>query len=260
MIQQLIEWLADPAHWRGPDGIPTRLLEHLYYCLVAAGFATLVALPAGLFVGHTGRGGTLLVGAGNALRALPTLGLVTFLYLVVGGTQTATLIGLVVLAVPPILAGAYSGVQQVDRRVVDAAVGVGMTRWQRLWQVEVPNAMPLILGGIRNAVLQVVATAAVAAYVGLGGLGRYVLDGIRAVDYPKVLAGALLVALLAILLDVVLSGVQWLVVPAGLRTAGVGDEGRRRPRRSARREVRGETTDTGGGRVDGRAGHGLRKR
>ncbi|AOS65401.1 ABC transporter permease [Actinoalloteichus hymeniacidonis] len=219
MIQGLFDWLGDPANWQGTTGVPIRLVEHLVYCAIAIGLAAAIAVPLGLYIGHTGRGGVFLVGIGNAMRALPTLGLVTFLYLVLGGTQTATVVGLVVLAVPPILAGTYAGVQDVDRRVVDAASGVGMTGWQRLWQVEFPNALPLLFGGLRNAVLQVVATATVAAYVGLGGLGRLLLDGIREPDYSQVLASALLVALLALILDAVLATVQWLVVPRGLRPA-----------------------------------------
>ncbi|MBP2474519.1 osmoprotectant transport system permease protein [Crossiella equi] len=219
MIQQLIEWLSNPEHWQGPDGLPTRLGQHLYYTLIAVFGAAAIGIPLGLFVGHTGRGGVVLVGASNAMRALPTLGLVTFLFLLGGGSQVSTLIALIVLAVPPILAGTYAGVQDTDAGVVDAARGMGMTGWQRLWQVEVPNALPLLLGGLRNAMLQVVATAAVAAYVGLGGLGRVLLDGMRIYDYPKVVAGAFAVALLAVVLDLLLAGVQRIVVPRGLRVA-----------------------------------------
>ncbi|APU23360.1 ABC transporter permease [Actinoalloteichus sp. GBA129-24] len=245
MIQGLVDWLGDPANWRGVNGVPNRIVEHLAYCSIAILLAALIAMPLGLYIGHTGRGGVTLVGAGNAMRALPTLGLVTFLYLVLGGTQTATVVGLVVLAVPPILAGTYAGVQDVDRRVVDAARGVGMTGWQRLWQVEFPNALPLLLGGLRNAVLQVVATATVAAYVGLGGLGRLLLDGIREPNYSKVLASALLVALLALTLDLVLAGLQWLIVPRGLRPVATTMRAARRARRADRRETGAGESDAG---------------
>ncbi|GGM32821.1 glycine/betaine ABC transporter permease [Longimycelium tulufanense] len=221
MLQEILSWLTDPAHWSGPDGIPHRLLEHLGYTVVAALAAIAIGVPLGLFVGHTGRGGLALVGLTNGMRALPTLGLVTFLFLVLGSTQTSTLIALVVLAVPPVLAGTYAGVQDTPRGVVDAAQGMGMTGWQRLWRVEVPNATPLLLGGIRNAVLQLVATTTVAAFVGLGGLGRYVLDGLRVYAYPKVAAGALLVAALAVVLDLLLAGLQRVIVPRGLRLAAV---------------------------------------
>lgn len=253
MIAGLFAWLADSAHWHGPDGVPARLVEHLLYCVLAVVVASLVAVPLGLFVGHTGRGSVLLVGVSNSMRALPTLGLVTFLFLLISGSQLSTMIGLIVLAVPPILAGTYAGVQDVDRGVVDAARGMGMTGWQRLVGVEAPNALPLLLGGVRNAVLQVVATAAVAAYVGLGGLGRLLLDGLRILDYSEVLAGALFVALLAIGLDLVLAGVQRLVVPRGLRVAAAVARGRKtgdRARRPAEEEERADETQLGdvGGR------------
>lgn len=222
IFAEMLQWLLDPANWRGPDGVPVRVGQHLYYCAVSAAVAALVAVPLGLFVGHTRRGGVAVVGVSNAMRALPTLGLVTFLVLVIGLGQGPTLVGLIVLAIPPILAGTYAGVQDVDPGVVDAARGMGMTGWQRLWQVELPGALPLMLGGLRGAVLQLVSTATVAAYVGLGGLGRLLLDGLPVQDYAKVLAGALLVALLAVLLDALLAWVQRLVVPRGLQLAGSG--------------------------------------
>lgn len=237
MIGALLAWLANPAHWQGPDGIPVRTGQHVLYCLVAVAAASVLAIPLGLFVGHTGRGSVLLVGLSNAMRALPTLGLITFLFLLISGSQVSTLIGLTVLAVPPILAGTYAGVQDVDPGVVDAARGMGMTGWQRLFRVEVPNALPLLLGGLRNAVLQVVATAAVAAYVGLGGLGRLLLDGLRILDYSEVLAGAIFVALLAIVLDIGLAGVQRLLVPRGIRVAAaVATGGKTQVRATARPE------------------------
>ncbi|MEU6642172.1 ABC transporter permease subunit [Saccharomonospora sp. NPDC046836] len=219
MITEIVNWFSDSANWQGPDGVPTRLLEHLGYVALALVIAAAIAIPVGLFVGHTGSGGLLLVGAGNAVRALPTLGLVTFLFLLFTDSTVAAIIGLIVLAVPPILAGTYAGLQAVDRYVVDAAVGVGMRGWQRLWQVEVPISLPLVIGGVRNAVLQLVATAAVAAYVGLGGLGRFLLDGLAILDYGEVAAGAVLTALLAIVLDVLLATAQRVLTPRGVRLA-----------------------------------------
>ncbi|SFW66355.1 ABC transporter permease [Amycolatopsis australiensis] len=222
MITDVFRWFGDPAHWTGPDGIPQRLLEHLGYTFLALAIALVVAVPVGLFVGHTGRGGVVLVGAGNVIRALPTLGLVTFLFLLFTESVTSTVIGLVVLAVPPILAGTYAGLQATDHGVVDAAEGVGMTGWQRLWQVEVPISLPLVLGGVRNAVLQLVATAAVAAYVGLGGLGRFLLDGLAILDYSEVIAGAVLTTLLAIVLDLLFAALNRAIVPRGVRLAAAG--------------------------------------
>jgi osmoprotectant transport system permease protein len=219
VITDLFRWFGDPAHWSGPDGVPQRLLEHLGYTFLSLAIALVIAVPLGLFVGHTGRGGVALVGAGNAIRALPTLGLVTFLFLLFTESVTSTIIGLVVLAVPPILAGTYAGLQATDHGAVDAAEGVGMTGWQRLWQVEVPISLPLVLGGIRNAVLQLVATAAVAAYVGLGGLGRFLLDGLAILDYSEVIAGALLTTVLAIVLDLLFAVLNRALVPRGVRLA-----------------------------------------
>jgi osmoprotectant transport system permease protein len=226
MITDLWHWFTDSAHWQGTDGIPQRLLEHLGYTLLALVIALVIAVPIGLFVGHTGRGGVVLVGAGNTIRALPTLGLVTFLFLLFTESVTATIIGLVVLAVPPILAGTYAGLQATDHGVVDAAEGIGMTGWQRLWQVEVPISLPLVLGGIRNAMLQLVATAAVAAYVGLGGLGRFLLDGLAILDYSEVVAGAILTTLLAIVLDLILAALQRALVPKGVRLAAAAATGK----------------------------------
>lgn len=226
MITDLFHWFGDSANWQGPDGIPTRVLEHLGYTFLALVIALVIAIPVGLYVGHTGRGGVVLVGAGNTIRALPTLGLITFLFLLFTDSELATIIGLVVLAVPPILAGTYAGLQATDKGVVDAAEGVGMTGWQQLWKVEVPIALPLLLGGIRNAVLQLVATAAVAAYVGLGGLGRFLLDGLAILDYSEVIAGAILTTVLAIILDLIFAALQRALVPKGVRLAAAAAMGK----------------------------------
>jgi osmoprotectant transport system permease protein len=214
---QVLAWLADPAHWRGAGGVPVRVAQHLSYTALAVGIASLLALPAGLLVGHTARGGIVLVGLANAMRALPTLGLLAFVFLIAGSQVVSALAALVVLAVPPMLAGSYAGVRSVPPETRDAARGMGMTSMQRLCQVELPGAMPLLLGGVRSAVLQVVATTTVAAYVGLGGLGRLVLDGLNSADYPQMVAGALLTAVLAVALDVLLAGLARLAVPAGVR-------------------------------------------
>lgn len=217
IFSQVLAWFADGAHWRGSDGVPVRIAEHLYYTAVTVLIASVIAVPLGLLVGHTARGGVLLVGLANAMRALPTLGLLTFLFLLFRSQGVATVVALVVLAVPPVLAGAYAGVHSVEAGVVDAARGMGMTSAQRLLQVELPGALPLLLGGVRSAVLQVVATTTVAAYLGLGGLGRLLLDGLRSADYPQMVAGALLTAGLAVALDLLLAGVQQLAVPTGVR-------------------------------------------
>lgn len=204
-------WFTTGAHWHGADGVPRRLLEHLGYTALTVLIAIVIAVPLGLWIGHTGRLRGLAVGVTGALRALPTLGLLTLVVLWQGIGLTPPIIALVVLAIPPLLAGAYAGVEAVDRRTVDAARGMGMTEWQVLARVELPLGLPLLLGGLRSSVLQIVATATVAAYIGLGGLGRYVIDGVAIRDYPQTLAGSLIVVALALALDGVFALVQRLV-------------------------------------------------
>ena len=195
------DWLGSSAHWHGDDGIPHRLLQHVGYTCLTVAIAGAIAIPLGLWIGHTGRLRGLAIAVTGALRALPTLGLLTLVVLWRGIGLTPPITALVVLAIPPLLAGAYAGLESVDRQTIDAARGVGMNEWQVLGRVEIPLAMPVILGGVRNAVLQVVATATVAAYIGLGGLGRYLIDGVAVRDYPQTLAGAVVVVVLALVLD-----------------------------------------------------------
>jgi osmoprotectant transport system permease protein len=213
-------WFADPAHWSGPTGVVSRIGEHLYYSGLTLLVAVLIAVPVGAYVGHTGRGGFLVVGVANWLRSLPDLGLLILLVLLVGINLVSVTVALLVLAVPPLLAGTYAGVSNVDRSVVDAARGVGMRELDVLLKVELPNALPLLLSGLRAAALQVVATTAIAAYVGYGGLGRYIIDGQAQHNYTVMAAGAILIAVLALLVEGVLAGVQRLVVSPGLRQAG----------------------------------------
>ncbi|QIM23163.1 ABC transporter permease subunit [Phycicoccus sp. HDW14] len=222
MIGSLFSWLLDPAHWSGPDGILTRLLEHLWYSVLAMVIALAIALPLGLWIGHTGRM-RWLVTATNAARAVPTLGLLFAFALWLGPALRGNLafllpstVVLVLLAVPPLLAGTYAGVEAVDPAARDAARGVGMTGWQVLRQVELPCALPLVMSGVRTASLQVVATATIAALIGLGGLGRLLVDGIAFGDYPQAAAGALLVAVLAVLLEGLLALLQRRLVSPGL--------------------------------------------
>jgi osmoprotectant transport system permease protein len=219
MIGEILAWFAEPAHWTGPGGVVAQTLRHLYYCLLSVTVAGLIAIPLGIYIGHTGRGAVLVVGFGNAMRALPTLGLVTLLVLGFGLGVAPVLAGLVILAIPAVLSGAYAGIRNAPPDAVDAARGMGMTPRQVLWQVELPTALPLVLGGVRSAMLQVVATAAVAAYVGLGGLGRILLDGLKISDYAQMASAAIVIAVLAVLLDLVLAGLTRLLVPRGLQLA-----------------------------------------
>jgi osmoprotectant transport system permease protein len=212
----LLDFLSDPAHWSGPSGIPTRLLEHVRYTLLALGIATAIALPVGLLIGHTNRGAFLAINLGNAARSLPTLGVLILVVLATGLGFTPVLVALVALAIPPVLTATYAGVRAVDPQIVDAARGMGMRAHQVLFRAEVPVALPVIMSGVRSAALQVVATATIAAYVALGGLGRFVIDGLAVHSYAEMLTGALFVALLAITLDLVLAALQRAVVSPGV--------------------------------------------
>ncbi|MBD0321762.1 MAG: ABC transporter permease [Aldersonia sp.] len=213
LFAQAWSYIVEAANWGGPTGVATRIRENLWYSFLAVTIAAAVAMPLGLAVGHLRRGAAVLVGLVNALRSLPTLGLLTFLVLVMGLGLTPPIIALIILGIPPVLAGSYAGIVNVDDAVVDAARSMGMTEWQVLLRVEVPNALPLILGGVRNATLQVVATATVAAYVNLGGLGRYIFDGLALYQYDLVLVGAILVAILALVVDGLLALAVWASVP-----------------------------------------------
>ncbi len=216
-------WLTDPANWAGPNGVWTRLLQHLWYTLLSLAIALVIALPLGALIGHTGRFTGLVSGVANALRALPSLGLLILLAL--WGLHSLrgdlallapAIAVLVILAIPPVLSNTYAGIANVDPAARDAARGMGMTGAQVLLKVELPVAMPLIMSGLRSAFLQVVATATIAAVVALGGFGRYVIDGLAQLDYPMMAGGAILVALLAVIGDRILAVVGHFVVSPGL--------------------------------------------
>ncbi|MGJ6962327.1 ABC transporter permease [Streptosporangium sp. G11] len=213
----LIDFFGDPANWSGPDGIPNRLLEHLEFAGLSLLLAMLIALPLGLLIGHTGKGALLVILTANAARALPTLGLLVLIVLFMGvGTILPVLIPLVALAVPPILVNTYEGIRGVDPDLRDAAYGMGLKGGQVLGRVLVPVALPLILLGLRLAAIQVVATATVAAYVGLGGLGRFIIDGLATKNFPSTIGGAVLVALLALLVQLGFTLVQRVTVSPGV--------------------------------------------
>ena len=200
-FSQAIAWIADPANASGPNGVWARSWEHLWYTILAVVLASVIAIPLGYLVGHTGRGRGLVVASSGAARALPTLGVVTLVGLVLGVGLIAPMVALVLLAVPSVLAGAYAGIEAIDPRTVDAARAMGMSEWQIITRVEMPLGLPLLIGGLRSATLQVVATATLAAYVGAGGLGRFLFLGLKTQDYPQMLAAALLVVVLALILE-----------------------------------------------------------
>jgi osmoprotectant transport system permease protein len=254
-------WLNDPANWTGADGLLVHLRQHVVYTLAAVLLALLIALPLGLLIGHTGRGVFVVAGLTNGLRAIPTLGLLTFLVVwaspkihasgavpgVVprGGLPyvVPVVIALVVLAIPPILTNSYAGVQNVDPAARDAAKGMGMTGAQVLRRVEFPCALPLIMAGVRSSTLQVIATATVAAYVPfLGGLGQFIIDGAQVINdphagYPAMVAAGLVVAALAVTADLLLILLQRLVVSRGVSGRFSAKQGRPDVRTAALAEV-----------------------
>ncbi|AIR62637.1 ABC transporter permease [Cedecea neteri] len=206
------DWFFTLSHWYGDDGILPLLAQHIGYSAVALAIAIAIAFPVGCYTGHTGKGEALLIGTTNALRSLPSFGLIILLVILMAGYFESDMafilpciIVLVVLALPPIALGVHAGIRSVDPSVHDAAKGIGLTPFQVLTQVELPCATPLILSGIRSATLQIISTATIAAYVSLGGLGRLIIDGRAANDFAQMTAGAVLVAILALLVDVFFS-------------------------------------------------------
>ncbi len=220
-----IAWLLAPEQHQGPDSVAIRIGEHLFFTFVAVLIAAAIAVPLGYFIGHTGRGRELAVGISGAARALPSLGLILLLVLLIGVTQKplAAFIAFVLLAIPSILAGAYAGLESIDRRTIDAARAVGMTEWQILFKVEVPLGLPLLIGGIRAAVLQVVATVTVAAYIGLGGVGLYIFKGLPLRRFDEMLGGAIIIVVLAVVLDGLFALLQRIVVPRGVSAGRIKD-------------------------------------
>ena len=229
---QAFAFIFDGANWTRYNGIAQRLVEHLQYTGIAIAISLLIAVPLGLFIGHTGRGRGLVIALTSGVRAIPTFGLLLFFVLLSGGDLVPLEIVLVILAIPPILAGVYSGLEAIDRQTIDAARAIGMSEWQILTRVEIPLGLPLMTGGFRSAVLQVVATATVAGYVALGGLGRYLIEGLALHQYELAVVGAILVAALALALDGIIAVIQKLVVPRGV------SRGSARPTSTARRSSR----------------------
>lgn len=201
----VLGWFADPRHWNGPDGIPMRMLEHLLYAASGVGAAALIAIPVGLALGHLGRGSFLAINVAGIGRALPTFALLVMAFIVLARVAPPlafgfwpTFLAMVPLAIPPILTNTYVAVRGVDRDVVEAARGMGMSELEIVRAVEVPLGLPLMLAGLRSASVAVIATATLGALVAGGGIGRYIVDGLALQDYERLFAGALLVALLAI--------------------------------------------------------------
>ncbi|MEV1329545.1 ABC transporter permease subunit [Micromonospora costi] len=226
IIEQAYLWLNDPLNWTNPGGVLDRLGEHLVLSAAAVALGCLVAWPIGLWLGHTGRGGGLVVLVANLTLAIPTLALLTILPLTfLGFGKPSVIVALAVFAVPPLLANAYTGVRQADAEARDAARGMGLSGMQVLRRVELPLAVPYLAAGFRTAAVQVVATAALASFVNGGGLGQIIRAGFGldiAAGGGQILAGGLLVAGLAVLVEVVLALVERIVTPRPLRAARRG--------------------------------------
>lgn len=210
MIGEVIDWFTDPANWEGSNGVPTLLLQHVLLTVVATLIALVLGLPLAVWLGHRGKGGTLAMNLTNIGRAVPILALLSLLALGVFGTDTlgpfgrsglATLVALALFALPPIVTNTYVGMTEVDRDVVEAARGMGMSESELLRGVELPLALPLIVSGIRIAVVQVWATATIAAMVAGPGLGRIIVHGYDSFDTAEQVAGALIVAITALALE-----------------------------------------------------------
>jgi len=214
-ISAMIAWFSNSAHWAGPSGVPARLAQHVGISLVSVLIALAIALPLGLYIGHTRRGQALAVNLANVGRAIPSLAAIAicvpFTQMIdpnLGFNLYPTVIAMIVLAIPPILVNTYAGVSGVDADLVESARGMGMTERQVLARVEIPVAIPVIVGGIRSASVQVIATATLGAIYGLGALGGFIVEGVAQNDDGQVYAGVLLVALLALLAEGGLALVQ----------------------------------------------------
>lgn len=207
-LRQAFSWLTDSSNWSGASGIPARIGEHLLITAIVVGLAAAIAVPVGVLVGHTRRGAAAVGAVTGAARSIPTLGLLTVFGLAFGIGLKAPVLALVILAIPSLLAGTYAGIQAIDPAIPSAAKAMGMSPAQVIGKVEIPLALPVIVGGIRAAVLQVIATATLAAYISDTGLGRYLFSGLKSRDYTQMLGGAFVVILLALLMEVILASLQ----------------------------------------------------
>lgn len=223
LLTGALAWLADPAHWRGADGIPARVLEHVAISGASILVAVTIAVPIGLWIGHTGRLAFVAVNVANLGRAIPSYAVMAIILPIslsispqYGLALIPTFLAMVLLAIPPILVNTYAGIREVDRDIVEAGRGMGMQERDILRRIEIPLAVPVMVGGIRTAAVQVVATATLGAVFGYGGLGRYLIDGIARRDFDRLIAGVLLVAALALLTEIAIALVQRRLTSPGL--------------------------------------------
>lgn len=233
VVEATITWLTDPAHWTGPNGIPTRLAEHVAVSGVSLLIALMIALPIGLYIGHTGRHTAFAVNSANLWRALPSLAVIAIVLPItaridpeLGFKIYPTIVAMVVLAVPPIMVNTYSGLAGIDRDMLEAGRGQGMNEREILTGVELPLAVPVIATGVRSAAIQVIATATLGAVFGFGGLGRYLVDGMAQISVGgigMIFAGVVLVAGLVIAAELGFALVQRVLTPRGMLLARVAD-------------------------------------
>jgi osmoprotectant transport system permease protein len=217
ILAAVTHWFTDPTHWQGSDGIPIRLAEHIQLSAESVALGALIALPIGIGLGHLGVFGNLAIGVSNVGRAVPSFAILVIAFQVFGLGDTPIILALTALAIPPMVTNSYVALREVDPDVKDAARGMGYRELTQLFRIELPLAVPLIMAGIRTSAVQVVATAALAALIAGGGLGRYIIDGLAQQDYAKEFAGAILVALLALATEVSLWALEQLLVPRGIR-------------------------------------------
>lgn len=214
MLTETWRWFLDGSHWTGDLGLITRFFQHLYYVLMSLIIAFLIAQPLGVLLGYLKRGGFFIINLFNIGQAIPSLGIILLCIMLFGFNDIPVFIALVALSIPPMLTNTYVGVSHADQTLCDAAKAMGMTPVQSLLQVRIPLAMPLIFAGVRTALLQLIATAVVAAYAGLDGLGRFLIDGLGQRDYPQVIAGSIVISLLAIGCELLMAGLakRWLSI------------------------------------------------
>lgn len=215
-----LSWITTSDNWWGRNGIATAIVDHLWYSFIATLLAVVIGLPLGLAIGHTGRGRFAAVNAAGLWRAIPTIGVVALIFRWKPLSVWPVLVALLILAIPPVMMNTMAGIESVSADARDAARGMGLTGWQTLWQVEVPNALPLILAGIRSAANQVIATATIAGFVGLGTLGRFIFTALGTQKYDVMAGASILVIALVLVVEAMFALLQRSIVSPGVRQRG----------------------------------------
>lgn len=217
ILLDALNWFFDPAHWTGPNGLTQLTIQHLWISALALAITAVLALPAGWVIGHTGRGAGALISLTGAARAIPTLGVISLVGVLWGIGLLPPMIALVILALPSVLVGTYSAIESIPHHIIDAARAQGFTTAQIMGRVHLPLGLARMIGGLRLGFVQIMATAMLAAYVGAGGLGRFIFLGLKTQNYAMMLASSLWVIVLILMCDGIAAGIQRLAVPAGVR-------------------------------------------